>query len=77
MIISYPKGHNGSEAYWVDLYSGTSFVKMDFWPKRSETTSLAPLGFIVLIGLKYFLKCCLEQCYSWVPQKTFFFPSLK
>lgn len=36
MNIIYPEGHNGSEMYFVNLYSGTFFVKREFfWPKRS------------------------------------------
>lgn len=38
MNIIYSEGHNGSEMYFANLYSGTFFVKKDyffFWPKRS------------------------------------------
>lgn len=31
MKIIYPEDHNGSEMHFVNLYSGTSFVKKDFF----------------------------------------------
>lgn len=40
MKIIYPEDHNGSEMYFVNLYSGTFFVKKDgevfFGPRDLE-----------------------------------------